>query len=79
MVIVKKEQKNVTVDNDMPRTSLSPITTQCDPDKALNLHSRLPSLLKLDFDIEAKIHEWKDIVSKNFTHLHPTNHTIFSP
>ena len=32
-----KEENNVTIDKDMPRISLSPITTQCDPDKALRL------------------------------------------
>ena len=44
----------MVVDNDMPRTSLSPISTQCVPDKALKLHSLLQSLLKLDFDVDTK-------------------------
>ena len=37
-------------DKERPLPSLSPITTQCDKDKSLELHIILPDLLTLDFD-----------------------------
>ena len=43
----KEEEKDATIDKDMPRPSLSPITTKCDKDKVLQIHSIIPSLIDL--------------------------------
>ena len=63
----------------MPHPSLSPITTQCNKDKVLQLHSLIPSLIDLEFDPKLKHNQWKDHVTNNYTHLHPEKHNVFSP
>ena len=53
--------------------------TQCDTVIALKLHCILPTLLKLAFEEQIQHDEWKHVLTKQFTHLHPKNHNIFSP
>ena len=69
----------MTVDKDMSPPLLSPITTQCAKDNALEIHSLVPSLIDLEFNLNSNVNQLKNHITKNFTHLHPEKHNIFSP
>ena len=65
--------------NDLSTPSLSPITTQCDPVIASKLIESLPHLRSLDFEKQLLPEIWKELLIYQFTHLHETDHNIFSP
>ena len=75
----KEDEKHSPIDKYTLPPLLSPITTQCDQDKSLKLHSILPALLKLDLVVKIQPDEWKRILVKKFIHLHLKNHNIFHP
>ena len=65
--------------DDLSTPSLSPITTQCDPVIASKLIESLPHLRSLDFEEQLLPEIWKELLKYQFTHLHETDHNIFSP
>ena len=76
---IEKDKSDVPIDTYKPPLSLSPITTQCDKDKVLTIHSIVPSLLELAVH-EATTFDQCDKFTKLYvTHLHPDKRNIFSP
>ena len=74
-----EKEIDATIDKDLPRPSISPITTKCDKLLAPEIHSLVPTLLDLEFDSNLNGNHWKNFVTMNFTHFHPEKHNIFSP
>ena len=75
--IVSKRGKSVAqIGTDTPPPSLSPITIQCDKDKALKIHSIVPSLLELAVYEATTFDQYNKFTKIHLTHLHPDRHNI---
>ena len=71
---IEEKERDATIDKDLPRPSLSPITTKCDNLLAPEVCSLVPPLLDLEFDSNLSVNHWKNLITINFTHLHPEKH-----
>ena len=75
-----KIDTNEVISNESPiHSAISPITNQCDSSKQVRIHKALTQLLKgLIQDTELTLLDYKDLLTLRLTHLHPTEHNIFS-
>ena len=72
-------QDKVKIDNNLATPFISPITTECDPEKFTSIHKAITVLLEGIHTSPYELKQYRNYFKRKLTHLHPNLHNIFSP